>query len=317
MKYIILIPLIIFISSSFGQRNPDQKIVQDFNKLAETPNLITFQNKKPVNNKGGHLQGVQLYQNKYALLSGSSDSYAYLIVVKMGTKNEVFHLHRLMEKPFKHAGGIQIYENYLAVGIEDNDKKDKSKVCIYDISEIENKEIKLIAQIDRNGKPGRSTAGCIGITNYNNEVLLTVGDWDTKNLDFYSCPIDKISEWHFEKIQTLNTERILKNDWSDKNWYAYQNINLVNIENNLFFVGLGHDNHGKDLADVFKLNMDKSDNFSLQKLATKTFNCTKKSNFKAGAGVVISNEGKIEIVSCAYNINDLNYLNYFGILTEK
>jgi len=315
MKPTLSILFIFFHTLCFGQANHDEFIMSKFSCISESPDVITYTNNNKVNNKGGHLQGVQLVQkekSKYAVLAGSSDSYAYLSVVKLDDKNEVISVNRLMDKPFKHAGGIQIFENFLAVGIEDNDRKDKSKVCIYDISNPEKVSVKPIAVIERTGKPRRATAGCIGLTKYKKQALLAVGDWDTKNIDFYSCPFNEIHKNDFNKIQSLNTEKTDKESWINKSWHSYQNINLFSFKSDLYLIGLGQNEKNEDIADLFRLHEQSTNNFSLIKLASKTFQCQNESSFKAGAGIVYSKTGEMQLISCGYNIKNKSHLNFFN-----
>jgi hypothetical protein len=289
MKLVLSILFISLVFSSFGQENSDEFIISKFKSISKNPTIIEFDNRKKVNNVGGHLQGIQVIQrdkNRFAFLSGSSDSYAYLSVVKLDDKSEVISVNQMMDKPFKHAGGFQIFENYLAVGIEDNEKKDKSKVCIYDISNPENISVQPVEVIEREGKPLRSTAGCVGITKYKNKALLAVGDWDTQNIDFYSCPVNEIGESGFELIQSVNIEKLVKDEWTDKAWLAYQNINLINFNNDLYLIGFGQNSNQENVADLFRLKHEDLRKFELVKLASKTFNCENESSFKAGAGLV-------------------------------
>jgi hypothetical protein len=314
MKLLLPILFILLISSSFGQETNDEIIISKFKSIAENPEFVGFDNSVEVNNIGGHLQGIQLIhrnETNYAILSGSSDSYAYLPVVKLGDKSEVISVNQLMDKPFKHAGGFQIFENYLAVGIEDNEKKDKSKVCIYDISNPENISVQPVEVIEREGKPLRSTAGCVGVTSFNDQILLAVGDWDTKNIDFYSCSENEIGKSGFELMQSVNSEKLAKNEWSDPHWHAYQNINLFTFNKNLYLIGFGQNSNQNDVADLFRLKYNDSDEFEFVKLASKSFNCEKESSFKAGAGLVYYETGDMQIISCGYNLEDANYLNYF------
>ncbi len=315
MKLIITTILFFLFTNCIGQISSADSIISKFNNIDINPTVIGFSNNKEINNNGGHLQGVQLTQsgtNKYAVLSGSSDSYSYYSVVKLGEKNEVISVNHLMDKPFKHAGGFQIFKNYLAVGIEDNKKKDVSKVCIYDISDPEYSATRLIAIIEREGKSKRSTAGCVGITKYNNKAFVAVGDWDTKNIDFYSCSFDDIEKNYFEKIYSIDTENQSKVGWIDNNWNSYQNINLFSIDpNELFLIGLGQNHKNENIADLFSLKEDDSGNFSLVKLASKIFNCKNESSFKAGAGVELCNDGEMRIISSGYNTKNTSYLNYF------
>lgn len=321
MKFVITPILFFLITNCIGQTSSADLIISKFNKIDKNPTVISFSNNKEINNSGGHLQGVQLIPsetNKYAVLSGSSDSYSYYSIVKLGDKNEVLSVNKLMDKPFKHAGGFQIFQNYLAVGIEDNSEKDKSKVCIYDISDPENPPVKPISVIERAGKPLRSTAGCVGITKYKNKALVAVGDWNTKNIDFYSCNFDEIGKNPTEKIYSIDTEKQSKKGWINKDWFSYQNINLFSIDQKeLFLIGLGQNKKSENIADLFSLKEDESGNFSLIKLATKTFNCKNESSFKAGAGVVLLDDGNFEIISCSYNIESVSYLNFFNVSKNK
>ena len=297
-----------------GSGQNQLNIISGFNNININPEIVSFTNDLEINNNGGHIQGIQPFENKqgkYIFMSGSSDSYSYCTVVKLDEENKVISVNRLMDKPFKHAGGFQIFENYLAVGIEDNSIKDKAKVCIYDITKPEKPFAEPIAVIERKGEPLRSTAGCVGMTNYKNGILLAVGDWDTKHIDFYSTELDKITDSGFKKIGSVDTENISKTGWINNDWYSYQNINLLNINNSLYLIGLGQNLQSENIADLFEVSEDSSGIFVFNKVATKTFNCTNGCNFKAAAGVKYD-KGEFTILASSYNINSISYLNVFS-----
>ena len=306
----LFLTLLIFSAKAQNTTN----FVNYFNAVDSKPVEISFSNQLQVNNKGGHLQGIQRYENnngEYFFLSGSSDKVAYCAVLKINSENKIIQINHFFEKPFKHAGGFQIFENYLAVGIEDNDKKDKSKVCIYDISNAEEKfgEPKLI--IDRAGEPLRNTAGCVGITFYNNKYLIAVGDWDTKHIDFYASNFSNNTENIPEKISSIDIEKVSKVGWINNEWNSYQNINLFNINNNLYLIGLGQNAKSENIADLFEVTKETSGNFRLKKVAAKTFKCTGNCNFKAGAGIEFK-EGEILLFACPYNIGKTSFINAFS-----
>lgn len=311
----VFYPIAIILTTLFSNYSYNKKpgIVTDFNKIEVRPEIITFTNEFKINNTDGHLQGIQGFENEqgnYILMTGSSDSYAYCSVVKLGDENKVVSVNELMEIPFKHAGGFQIFQNYMAVGIEDNSAKDKSKVCIYNISEAENPIIKPVVIIERFGEPMRSTAGCVGLTYYKNKALLVVGDWDSKHLDFYSNDSEQINNSVFKKIGSIDTDSISKIGWTNKDWHSYQNINLFNIDEKLYLIGLGQTMNAENIADLFEVTEESTGNFVLIKVASKTFNCTNGCNFKAGAGVEYA-DGKFKIFACGYNISSTSYLNIF------
>jgi hypothetical protein len=307
--------------NSFGQVFSGKLLASEFKNLDSKPEIISYSNTFEINNSGGHLQGIQSIQNndgKYFVLSGSSDSYSYFAVVKRGDKNEVISVNKLINKPFKHAGGFQILQNYLAVGIEDNDAKDISKVCVYDISNPEKPAGKPVAVIERAGEPKRSTAGCVGITKHKDQILLAVGDWDTKNIDFYSCESAEFPNAGFELFYSINTESISRENWIDDKWLSYQNINLFStVENELYLIGLGQNNKNENVADLYQLKDDGTGKFSITKTASKTLNCEKEVSFKAGASAVIDNNGRLAVVACGYNIEQTSYLNFFITKKEK
>ena len=169
---------------------------------------------------------------------------------------------------------------------------------------------KPIAISERNGEPLRSTAGCVGITKYKNKALIVVGDWDSKHLDFYSIDFEMMNNSAIKKIYSIDSESISKKDWINNEWHSYQNINLFNIDEKLYLVGLGQSKNSENIADLYTVTEVSNDIFSLKKVATKTFNCTNDCSFKAGAGIEYANE-KFKVFACGYNIQSISYLNVF------
>jgi len=103
VKYKILtISAILFLivySTGFGAGKSKDSVLSSFNKISRTPSVLTYFNTKEINNSGGHLQGVQLVEGKnakYAVLTGSSGTWSYYSVVKLGAKNEVLSVNKQM-----------------------------------------------------------------------------------------------------------------------------------------------------------------------------------------------------------------------------
>ena len=176
-KILTLISFAIILSL---RANAQHKCIPElFTEISTEPQIIFCKNELEVNNQGGHLQGAQLLvkdQVEYAILSGSSGTYAYYSVAKLDSYNQVLSVNELMQKPFKHAGGIQLFQDLMVVGIEDNDAKDKSKVCIYKIENPNKPPVKPLAMLERFGEPYRSTAGCIAVNKIWDRYLVIVGD---------------------------------------------------------------------------------------------------------------------------------------------
>jgi hypothetical protein len=298
-----------------GNDNRQDSVPVSLKSIERSPSVITFFNNLEQNISGGHLQGVQQIEcktGKYTVLTGSSSTYSYYSVIKMGTRNEVISVNKLMDKPYKHAGGFQIFQNYMAVGIEDNSRMNKSLVCIFDISDPEKPSVHPISVIKRSGKPMRSTAGCVGLTRYKDKALVAVGDWDTKNIDLYSCNFNRLNENCFEKVGSINAGMVPKADWIDQNWYPYQNINLFELNGHeLYLVGLGQNNKNENIADLFRLVADRSGKFRPVKIESEIFDSKNEPSFQAGAGIVFDKDGRIGIISCGYKLGSTSCLNYF------
>jgi len=311
----LTIVLIISISGyGSGISKAKDAVISAFMAINTSPSVINYLNDKEINNSGGHLQGIQWIERtsgRYVVMTGSSDTYSYYSVVKLGDKNRVLSVNRLMDKPFKHAGGFQAFQNYMAVGIEDNSAKDKSMVCIYDISDPEKPTTEPLAVIKRSGEPLRSTAGCIGITKYREKVLVAAGDWDTKHIDLYTSSFP-LSINSFGEIYSFDMDKVSRTKWSDPNWWSYQNINLFTFNGNeLYLIGLGQNSNNEDIADLFSLEEASPGNFTLVKIATKKFSCRNDASFKAAAGVITDAKGHFSIISSGYNIHESSFLNLF------
>jgi len=284
-----------FIGSCFSQTIPES-----FSKIGLTPKTIFFTNVLPLNEKGGHLQGIQALgpeMNEF-VLSGSSSTYAYFLKV---TDQEVAEVVEMDQIPFKHAGGFQVADGLMAVGIEDNEAKDKSKVFIYELRDDQIQDQPNWV-IERKGDAKRSTAGAIGIVRQKDRILVGVADWDSKNLDFYSIE-EKVGRKSPESpFFSISTAELSRESWVSSEWHSYQNINLLQDKNgDLFLVGLGTDSGNQNVADLFELNFS-VDNLTLRKLDSKVFPSVPEVNFKAGAGIFQDEKGKLTVIGCSYRV---------------
>lgn len=299
----------LFLSGHSQNRKIKVDLVQIFWDIPSKAKVVEYKNALKINNKGGHLQGVQMTLvngEEVAYISGSSNNEAYLVEVHLG-KKEVTRVYDLMYKPYKHAGGIQVYDDKLVVGIEDNSEKDKSRVCAYSLDKEKGFDTNPLYQIQRQGEPMRSTAGCVGIASWKGEEVVVVGDWDTKHLDVYVIENNEVSENPHYKITVAELDR---SNWVDRNWYSYQNINLLNFNGQLYLVGMGQDQKGRDIADLYSFQPEKG-NTALKKLASKSFNCTRGVNFRAGAGIMLFPDNTLGIISCGGHVDKSSYLNIF------
>lgn len=295
----------------------DVQLINSIEKIKTTPVPIRFQNSLEINNDGGHLQGIQYLghnKNDYYVLSGSSSTYSYYSIVKIGKKKLVISKNKILDKPFKHAGGFQIYKNLMAIGVEDNDAKNSSKVFIFQIDDPEKPPESPLAVIDRMGAAKRATAGCVGIITIREKILVVVGDWDTKHLDFYKIDRNKLGQVGeiLELEFTIDSEKMDKSGWIDENWLSYQNINFVkDTLDNLYLAGMTSGEKRENVLDLFEIKSEDLSTFKLKKIYSKKFNATKKTKFRWGSGIHASDDMEIKVLSCEENIQDKSIIHIY------
>ena len=279
-----------------------------FDALALTPHKLTCQPGDLAIPAGGHFQGVQqamIDGKRFAIISGSSDSDSYLVPVAIEDSTaKIMSLKRLLARPFKHAGGFQVFGDYLAVGIEDNDAKNTSKIWILESSQLlEAGRPKPIVEIERQGTYKRATAGAVGIAKRHGRHLLLVATWDSATIDIYTSNGKALHDpaCKFRLRETWEAGKADRSSWSDRNYAAYQNINLVvDKRDRVFIVGFartGADN----IADIFEIKLEESVPMAkrFKKLGRRIFHC-QRTDFRAGSGLVITDSKELFILSCAH-----------------
>lgn len=286
-----------------------------FDKIKNKPQTVAFSNSLPVNNEGGHLQGVQIFPYQaqdYVFLTGSSSTYAYYAAVKMDAQPRVIAINKIMDKPYKHAGGFQIFQKYMVIGVEDNEARTRSKVLIFEINDPNHPPREPMTIIERKGPFERATAGAVALTRVGMRFLLVVGDWSSRNLDFYVSNNEKAPQ-NFSLIDSLNIENLSKDRWNEPHWHSYQNLNIFgeNLES-LYLFGLGMDHRNQHVADLYQLKSKNLQTFNLDKIMSKTFTTRKGVSFQAGAGVYYKNQ-EMKIIACGRNIHDLSFLNVYEL----
>ena len=306
-----------FVGISQSISNSETMLINAIEKINPKPTSISFHNSLDINNHGGHLQGIQYInhkQNDFYVMSGSSDTYSYYSIVKIGNKNLVISTKILLEKPFKHAGGFQIYRNLMAIGVEDDELKNKSKVLIFNIEDPEKPPAEPIAVIDRLGTTKRATAGCVGITVIRGKVLVVVGDWDTEHLDFYRIDHEKLGldGEALELEYSLDTRKIDKSGWSDNEWLSYQNINFItDASGDLYLAGMTSNDNEENVFDLFEIETEDLASFKLKKIYSKKFAGNKQTKFLWGAGIHFTKDNQLRIASCGEHIEKKSFFNLY------
>lgn len=267
---------------------------------------------------GGHLQGIQrTYTTKpYFIISGSSDHEAYFIVVgKTVDGYEIIQKKTISHNPYRHAGGIQIIGDYLVVGVEDNSKKNRSRVCFFDISNPEKPIGDPIITIPREGEEKLATAGAVAIVKRPADHLLMVGSWDSDTLDFYrsnGVALGK-SGCEFAYWQTWNKDDACRENWCDDTWGNYQNLNLVkNTNGGLFLIGYYCDGKQEDCADLYSLDLSNPAPEMIRKDSSKHLKCIRGASFQYGGGIYLDNERSFISYACERNCHEKTVINEFN-----
>ncbi|MEQ8807584.1 MAG: hypothetical protein RIE59_00835 [Imperialibacter sp.] len=274
--------MLAFISSLpiAGKAQQVKNVPAAFEALSPEPEVIVLMNDINVPTKSGHLQGVQVMVRDGAeklLMSGSSFTQAYILQADLETR-KTDKLIPLMKEPFRHAGGIQLTDTYLGVGIEDNVKKTVSKVRLYNYKDGSLYGDKPAITIDREGAPELKTSGATGIMALENDYLIVVSNWDSRNWDFYRIDPDKPDK------------SILASFAAPADWGSYQSINLIRDEEAIYAIGFYKTADG-NFADLILVSKTGPFDPIMEKVLTKAFNCKSGVSFGAAAGLQVDNEG--------------------------
>ena len=240
------------------------------------------------------------------MLSGSTSSVSYYATV---TEDEVVRVDTLLHLPYKHAGGFQINDGLLAIGVEDNEAKSASQVLVYDFSEPSDPPSQPLLVVQREVKVKRATAGCVAISDYDEHFILLVGDWDIRHLDLYQISANQVNDTKlsFTLTQSITLEEHSRRGWIDTAWWSYQNINLFKVEDSLCLVGLGINDQKENVADIFTVSLEPE--LKLTKIASRTFPTKHQTSFLWGAGVDWNPETtQMRILTTPYSMQEENII---------
>ena len=267
---------------SLGQQV--ENVPQAFDALGSEPEVLLINNKIKVPHRNGHFQGVQLINKngtEKLLVSGSSRSKAYVLQIDLTTLNSET-LITLMKDPYRHAGGIQVSEPYLIVGIEDNIIKTTSKVGLYNYQNNSLAKAHPGITINREGEAKRFTAGATGLLAMEEGFLAVVANWDSRNWDFY----------HVEPEN--GKQELLFSFKAPQDWGSYQSINLIKDSSAIYALGF----YKKDMvgtADLILVSKLGSFDPIMEKIRSKTFNCKNGVDFNSAVGLQVDQKGKLHI----------------------
>ncbi|MGB5553492.1 MAG: hypothetical protein WBM83_02455, partial [Flavobacteriaceae bacterium] len=175
-----------------------------------------------------------------------------------------------------------VSEPFLALGIEDNDTKTTSNVCVYNYTNEDLYTAQPKLTLYRKGEAKHQTAGATGLIALNSGYLMVVSNWDSRNWDFYHVNLDN------------NEKRLLLSFAAPDDWASYQSINLIKDKESIYAIGF----YKKELlgkADLILVSLLGNFEPRMEKVLTKTFSCNNNVDFGGAAGLQIDKEGKLHI----------------------
>jgi hypothetical protein len=283
---ILVVACTVFRLNSFSQPLPDGE--ETLSVEAQSISIVVPAQPELT---GGHLQGVQLH-NETLIVSGSSRKFGYLGIFQLlGGQFKFIGIKKLAASPLNHAGGLQIAENWLAVGVEDPIGKRSSVIQLIDVSSFEKLSGPPVYTLERIGEFKRSTAGAVALLKRKNHFLLAVGSWDSTVIDFYtSNHTDPYAEnFKFEPWTSWDSREAKRKDWTDREYNSYQSLQLTEDSTGVYITGFAR-NGGANKADVFKLKTNSDPYNLMQKVATYSVQCKGDVTFRNGAGLSVFHE---------------------------
>lgn len=268
--------------------------------------------------RGGHLQGIQArfdaVKNRHLVyLTHDSETVAYMLVVEftpdVGQPGRVVTYQEFpsdgRSPPLRHAGGMQLVGNVLAVGLEDNQVKTRSEVQFWDVANAEKPVQLKHLTVARSGAAKEQTSGAVGLLRREAGHVLAVANWDSRGIDFYLASganlADPVCRFkHHARWQVTSAET---SDWRpDSSFETYQAVNLVaDTQGGLYLLGLNTTAAGQDIVDLFSVQLDQPPDKMLLKLAGLELKLARENRFRFAGGIWVDRE-RLVVLSSPRNL---------------
>lgn len=282
---------------------------------------------------GGHLQGMQLWREAaerlVLALAHDSLSVGYFALVEFAAGSQqpgqLIHVQQLPSDgrlpPLRHAGGIQVCDHVLAVGVEDNQAKRRSQVQFWDIADPRRPALLEHLTIRRAGsRPMDMTAGAVGLIRHADGYLLAVANWDSRAIDFYATRSRALAEPSacFRFVGRWEVARADTSSWQpDGQFGSYQAVNLVTGESNsLFIVGFDTNAAGQNRAELFAVDLKMPPGQWLKKIASRPFALEAGSQFRNAAGLAVL-DGKLQFLASPQHFQPNTRASIVGLGTQQ
>lgn len=293
-------------------------VMEAFSWIGTGGKKLTFHG-RGIDLSGGHFQGVAYLNIRTLAISSSGDDIAKVFLLRWRTQigegeGELIREIVVGNSPFNHAGGIQISDNVLAVGVEDFNGRKKSKVKFFDLRdfrrpiELGHLEVNRSSNIKK-----RKTAGAVGLIKLNDRYLMITGSWNSETIDFYYSNMEDLlnTSCRFELFDSWEIAKENKNDWIDKNWGGYQFLNLVSFDNsNIYLIG-GHNSSPHDWIDLYKIELaSPPSHVRLVKVSKRHLFCDPDPSFEFAGGIIIDGT-RLHVIATEEKSHSITSANLF------
>ncbi len=300
-------------------------VVAAIDRLPSSAIAMSFRRGAAQLPRGGHSQGIQLRfdprsRRTYAYLSHDSQTVAYLAIVEfpadLSDEGKLVHVHLFpsdgRSPPLRHAGGIQLAGDVLAVGLEDNQDKTRSEAQFWQIAEPTQPVALPHLTIRRAGAAKDQTAGGVGLVEHKGRHLLAVANWDSRAIDFYRSNGRPLADesCRFEPLGRWLSDTADKTQWRpDATCGPYQAVNLLEgAHQALFLVGTYTSATGEEIADVFTIDLQADASKLFRKVTQKKLALARANHLRDAGGLWI-HDGKLAILSSAHDLAEISWIN--------
>lgn len=274
---------------------------------------------------GGHLQGIQIRfdaaRNRHIVfLSHDAQSIGYLVVVEfpalLSADGNVIGVHDFPSDgrlpPLRHAGGMQLCGDILAIGLEDNQDKTRSQVQFWNVADPAKPVQLRHLTVHRAGAPKDKTAGAVALVAQEADYLLAVANWDSRAIDFYRSSAKRLEEveCRFAPLARWQEQAADESDWNGEGGFGtYQAVNFVaDAQGNLFLLGFDTTPAGQDVVDLFSVDLSQPAPKLLRKRARQQLRLDRDNHFRYAGGLWID-RGRMAILASPRNLAPETWLN--------
>ena len=297
-------------------------VLAAFEEIAPLGAVARFE-RGSLRSDGGHLQGVGVVDERTLAISTSASEGAAVAMIEW-PERAGFGLGRVTRHvivgrdPFLHAGGLQITDGILAVGVEDSEAHERSSTVFLDVADPAAPALLDHLGFDRppRGEPRvekRWTAGAVGLARHGDVYLLAVGSWDSAQIDFYVSNLGDLRDpaCRFRPVAEWDSRSADRSDWIDRSYGSYQSLHVLVEATGATFVAAGNRNRiGEDWIDLFSVELSEETEPKVVKVAKRHLTCREGASFRWGGGFVTV-DGVLHAIATGRDLEPSTTVNAF------